>query len=249
MGDHVYCVFGCSGEDGYLGTFPVHDPARADRMVQALGLPSFLRAGPATLDDGLRAPEWEVFVGAYESGFVIGSPAVSGEFLEKERPAALAPMLELWPGARILAVNIEDACNAYSFAWFEGGRLRRRLSVVAQIEEGLLESGLPLPEEEPYLRRRRGDGEDLEFRSPDGEEWSPAWQVGWELAHLVSRRMFGGALNEIEVENLALERFEDPVLRKAMEAPAPAPPKARRPPRVKSPKPPPKGFLRRLFGG
>ena len=150
MGWKASCILSNERAPGYLGMMPPHDPQRARRLIEDLGLGPCRSRGMTTFDEGIY-PDCLV-VGAYDGAAVVGDPQIINAGFSPDGDPLLGRALALFPKAAILRVGLHSVVNLWTYAYFEGGRLLRAYGGAA--DEGVLvDEGEWLPEERPHFER------------------------------------------------------------------------------------------------
>src|SRR4051812_37163734 len=102
MGWKASCLLASTRDDGYLGTFPAHDPARARDLARRLGFDTYRGVGPATFEDGVYPQNGELYVGAYDGAVIVGSDRVAEECLSENVPPFVGRLAACLPRAEMV---------------------------------------------------------------------------------------------------------------------------------------------------
>jgi hypothetical protein len=212
MGFKASCILVNEREPGHLVTAsPQHDPIRARRIVEVLGLGRHHSRGMTTFDDGIY-PQGLV-VGAYDGFTIIGHPEIANACLEPRADTMTARILPAFPRAEVLRVGLHSVVNLWSYALFERGSLRRAYG--GSHDDGVvLDEGALLAEEEPHFERSAvRDGR--RFFYQESERWAEEYDAsayGEELVFEVMGRFFGcrpdRASGDFDPIELPMEAFE-----------------------------------------
>lgn len=208
MGWKASCTFASPRDDGYLKSFPAHEPQKARQLLTLLGS-SYESRGMTTLEEGVYPRGGEhLYVGAYEQALVVGSM----DFLDSAFEGGVPPIVDharaLLPDARVLIVTLHSVVDLFGYAWFEGGRLVRGRAGSA--DDGVFfEQGEPLPLERPLLADSvLRDGERAYPREIHGEEHEfDEAAFGEEFVMDVCRPFLGCRLDEYDLWDLQMEHF------------------------------------------
>jgi hypothetical protein len=202
MGWKAFVVFAAE-EQGYFGTMPVHDPERADKIREQLGLIGFERKGPVVLESVMNPKRGQLVIGAYPRGVAICHRDAPGCFFDDRSHRKISGsaggfarfkdnLLALYPTGEVTAIVLHSVVNLWGYSVYNNGRLLR--SAAGASDDGIIvDEGAPLPEESRILATCPIDSIDEEG-------------VGEELVFDVSTRMFGTRIDEID--NLALPMTE-----------------------------------------
>ncbi len=211
MGWKASCILINERGPGHLGTMPPHDPQRARRLIEDLGLGPCRSRGMTTFDEGIYPDR--LVVGAYDGAAVIGDPQIIDAGFSPADDPLLGRALALFPKATIVRVGLHSVVNLWTYAYFEAGVLIRAYGGAA--EEGVVvDQGEPLPEEQPHFERSIvRDGERLFYADIGGRmaEFSVG-AYGETLAFEVMGRFFGCLIGRdhprIDPFALTMEAFE-----------------------------------------
>lgn len=176
-------------EPGFLGTFPNHDPVAAHELIGKLGLRPVRTSSLSNFDTGLSPKAGWFCVGAYSGAALLAAvPELIG-CVENEDNPMLAKLLNIFPHASLLAVELASATNQFAYGYFVKGSLLRALA--GDAERGIVvDKGTPQPEETPILAMVSN------IDIP---------QKGETLAFAMSQKFFGLPLDRFPSENLAVE--------------------------------------------
>jgi len=201
MGWKAFVLFATDQPPGYFGSFPPHDPQRAEQLRQQLGLTGYETVGPAVLDDGLNPDKNALFIAAPARGIVLSHPdLVQSFFLDGDSDAlgAVPPHVEkfrqallgIYPTGQVLAIVLHSVVNLWGYSLFSEGRLVR--CATGASDDGVIaDFGEPLPEERPLLAQ-------MELNDENGEEFVFA----------VAARLLGRPLDQfVEGLNLGMTEY------------------------------------------
>jgi hypothetical protein len=150
MGWKASCILINERGPGYLGTMPQHDPQRARRLIEDLGLGPCRSRGMTTFDEGIYPDH--LVLEAYDGATVIGDPQIINAGFSPAEDTLLNRALALFQQAAILRVGLHSVVNLWTYAYFEGGKLLRAYGSPA--EEGVVvDEGEWLAEERPHFER------------------------------------------------------------------------------------------------
>lgn len=209
MGWNAACIFVNENGPGYFGGLPPHRSERATGLLSQIYLRAKLRpvCGSNLLDE-LEPPKAHFGFGAYDHGCVLSDwYEVIGCTVDSNKPI-LQRCLSLFSGASVLAFELSSGVNAFGYALYEGGVLRR--AHAGNAKDGITTHiGQPLLEEEGFFRdsevragerffRQRVGGELMEFSTP---------VFGETLVFHVASRFLGTPFDRFPAESLAMERF------------------------------------------
>jgi hypothetical protein len=190
MGWKASCILINERAPFQLGSMPTHDPDRALRLIQKLGLGRHRSHGMTTFELGIY-PE-SLMVGAYDGAAIIGHPDIANVCLERRADPITARVLAVFPQAAVLRVGLHSVVNLWSYAYFKRGTLIRAYGGSA--DDGVvLDEGDLLDEEKPHFERSIvRDGERFFLAEINGEtEEFNASAFGEELTFEVMRRFLG----------------------------------------------------------
>jgi hypothetical protein len=189
MGWSTSCILVNEREAGYLGTFPNHDPAAARELVRRLALGPIRHSSLSNFDAGLGPKAGWFCIGAYPGAALLaGVPALIG-CVEHEENQILAKLLQEFPRASLLALELASATNYFAYAYFSKGLLLRALA--GDAERGVVvNTGTPQPEEAPVLATISS----ADFR-----------HKGESLGFAMSQQFFGCPLDRFAAEKLTVE--------------------------------------------
>jgi hypothetical protein len=210
MGWKASCILINERSPGYLGTMPPHDPQRARRLIEDLGLGPCRSRGMTTFEEGIYPDR--LVVGAYDGAAFIGTSDLINSSERIGHNPLILRVLETFPKAAVLAVCLHSVVNLFGYAYFEAGVLIRAHGGSA--EEGVVvDQGERLPEEQPHFERSIvRDGKRLFYADIGGRmaEFS-AEAYGETLAFEVMARYFGCPLDKlpgIDPLGLPMEAFD-----------------------------------------
>jgi hypothetical protein len=192
MGWSATCILVNEREPGYLGSFPQHDSLVAHTLVKKLGLGPICASSISNLDAGLSPkPNW-ICVGAYSGASILaGVPGLIG-CVERSGNPLLKKLLEAYPRASLLLMELASSNNHFGYAYFFKGSLMRALAGDAQ--RGIVVNfGDPQPEEISILAA-----------APNSE----IPKRGEALAFGMSQRFFGFPFDRFPAEKLTVEMIE-----------------------------------------
>jgi len=125
MGWKAFNLFATVRDESYLTSFPPPLPERAREFLKLLG-GTFRSEGATTLEKGLYpAGNDELYVGAYEGAFVLGSIPITEEAFAGVVPKAVTCVNTMLPGCRVLIVLLHSVVDLFGYAIFEHNRLVR----------------------------------------------------------------------------------------------------------------------------
>jgi hypothetical protein len=209
VGWKAACIFVNEDDPGYFGTSPPHREERAVGLLFDLYGDGRIRpAGDSTLQQELVPPKGHFGFGAYDAGCVLSDwDEVPGCAADGNKPI-LRRCLSLFPEASVLVFELASAVNAFGYALYERGSLRRAYAGDAQ--NGITtDIGQLLPEEEPFFRDSEVRQGQRFFRTwIDGEltEFDAA-AFGEELAFHVLIPFVGVPFDRFRSESLPMGRF------------------------------------------
>lgn len=211
MGWKASCILINERGPGYLGTMPPHDPQRARRLIEDLGLGPCRSRGLTTFDEGLYPDH--LVLGAYDGATVIGTPDLINSSERIGRNLLILRVLNAFPKATVLSVCLHSVVNLFGYASFEDGVLIRAYGGSA--EDGVVvDQGELLPEEQPHFEHSIvRDGKRLFYADIGGRmaEFS-AEAYGETLAFEGMARFFGCRIGRdhpwIDPFALTMEAFE-----------------------------------------
>ena len=150
MGWRASCILINERGPGYLGTMPPHDPQRARRLIEDLGLGPCRSRGMTTFEEGIYPDR--LVVGAYNGAAFIGDPRIiNAGFCPSDDPLP-SRVLTLFPQSAILRVGLHSVVKLWTYAYFEAGVLIRVYGGAA--EEGVVvDQSEWHPEERPHFER------------------------------------------------------------------------------------------------
>ena len=188
-------------ESRQLATMPTHDPERARRLIEELGLGPCRSRGTTTFDLGISVEL--MVIGAYEGAAIIGHPDIVNACLEPRADPMTARILTVFPQAAVLRVGLASVVNLWSYSYFEQGRLVRAYGGSA--DDGVvMDEGELLAEEHPHFERSVvRDGQRFFYAEIGGKtEEFAASAFGEELVFEVMRRFLGGRPDQTSGEGV-----------------------------------------------
>lgn len=179
MGWKIFAIFAAE-EAGYFGTKPPHDPARAERLRQQLGLDGYEPAGPSRFDQAMYPRDGALHIGAYPRGMILCDADLPACFFDEQPRRSIngagmafgefkARLLALYPDGLVVALVLHSVVNLWGYSVYSRGELLR--SAAGASDDGLIANhGAPLAEEAAILGicpldeiDAEGYGEDLVF--------------------------------------------------------------------------------------
>ncbi len=187
MGWKIFAIFAAE-EAGYFGTLPPHDPARAERLREQLGLGGYDHVGPSRFVDAMYPRGGALHIGAYPRGMILCDVDLPACFFDAQSRHSIngagmefgefkSRLLALYPDGLVVALVLHSVVNLWGYSVYSRGALLR--SAAGASDDGLIANhGAPLAEEAAILGICPVDGVDAEG-------------YGEELVFDVSARLFG----------------------------------------------------------
>lgn len=216
MGWKAACILVNEREPGYLGTLPKHDSQAARDLVDQLGLGSYRSLGLTFFDSGIYPEDGHLVIGAYDRAAIVASQDLIFGAVTGENARVLHRLLELFPAAELLVMELLSVVNYWAYAYYRQGALQR--AYAGSADDGVLvETGELQPQEDDYFAHSvvRDGVRSFEL---DGETWT-ADQVGASLTLSMASRflgnsLLGNSLNEVDEKKsvlyLTVEEFAQP---------------------------------------
>jgi hypothetical protein len=211
MGWKAACILINEREPGYLGTLPEHDSQAARDLVDQLGLGSNRSLGLTDFDSGIYPKDGHLVIGAYAGAAIVASQDLVFGTVTGENTHVLRRLLELFPAAELLVMELHSVVNYWAYAYYRHGELQRAYGGSA--DDGVLvELGELQSEERDYFAHSVvQDG--IRTFELDGETWT-ADQMGESLTFSMAIRFLGNSLDEVDEKKSALyltmEDFAEP---------------------------------------
>jgi hypothetical protein len=206
MGWKAACILVNERETGYLGTLPQHDAPAARNLIEQLGLGPYRSLGLTDFDSGVYPERGRLVIGAYDGAAIVAERDLVYGTVTGQTGLILARLLELFPAAEVLVLELHSVVNYFAYASYRQGRLQRAFAGSA--EDGVMvEMGAVQPEERDYFARSvvRDGVRSFEL---DGATWTVD-QVGESLAFAMASRFLGEPLDEFACEDLIVEEFDE----------------------------------------
>jgi hypothetical protein len=206
MGWKAACVLINEREPGYLGTLPEHDPRAARDLIERLGLGSYRSLGLTTFDYGMYPdPAGHLVVGAYDGAAIVAGQDLIYGTVTGENAHVLHRLLEMFPNAELLVIELHSVVNYFAYAYYRRGQLQRAFAGSA--DDGVLvETGELQPEEQDYFAHS-AERDGVRTFDLDGEILTVD-QVGDGLVFEMAGRFLGESMYEFECDDLTVEEFE-----------------------------------------
>jgi hypothetical protein len=147
-----------------------------------------------------------MYIGAYDQAAVITARFVTEEFLGGQTPAVIEKIEAAMPGAKALAIGLNEETSYFGYAWFESGKLIRCRAGSA--DTGVtVDQGKPLAAEKPLLAKlNERDGQRYYVEVLNGEPTEHTEEeMGQDLVFEVAKPMLGCRLDEFKLSKLAVE--------------------------------------------
>lgn len=214
MGWKAACILVNKREPGYLGTLPKHDSQAARELAHQLGLGSYHSLGLTDFDSGIYPKDGHLVIGVYGGAAIVASQDLIFGAVTGENTRVLHRLLELFPAAELLVMELHSVVNYWAYAFYRRGALQR--AYAGSADDGVLvETGELQPEEHGYFARSvvRDGVRSFEL---NGETWT-ADQMGESLTLSIASRFLGESLDEVgkvderkSVLYLTVEEFAQP---------------------------------------
>ena len=207
MGWKTACILINERERGYLGTLPTHDQRTARELIARLGLGSYQSLGLTDFDYGMYPAEGRLVIGAYPGTAIVASQDLVFGTVTGEKTALLNKLLESFPTAELLVLELHSVSNYFAYACYDQGKLLR--AYAGSADDGILiEVGELQPEEEALFVRSTMRNGVLYFTFADDNEEYTIDQIGEEIVFSLAARFFDAPLDEFASEDLIVEEFE-----------------------------------------
>src|SRR5262249_52987925 len=146
-------------------------------------------------DYGVYPQKKRLVIGAYDGAAIVAGQDLVFGTVTGEKPSLLRRLLELYPDADILVVELHSVVNYFAYAYYRRGELLR--AYAGSADNGILvETGDLQPEEQIYFTHSElRDG--MRYFEFHGETYS-ADQIGEELAFAMARKFLGVQLDEFD---------------------------------------------------
>ena len=206
MGWKAACILVNERETGYLGTLPEHDSSAARDLIERLGLGPYRSLGLTDFDSGVYPERGRLVIGAYDGAAIVAEQDLVFGTVTGATGLILARLLELFPAAGLLVLELHSVVNYFAYASYRQGQLERAFAGSA--DDGVLvEMGEVQPEERDYFARSvvRDGARSFEL---DGATWTVD-QVGESLAFAMASRFLGEPLDAFAGEDLIVEEFDE----------------------------------------
>ena len=206
MGWKAACILVSEREPGYLGALPQHDPVAAHDLIVRLGLGSCPSLRLTDFDYGVYPESGRFVIGAYNGAAIVAGQDLVFGMVIGEKGDVLRQLLELFPAAEILVIELHSAVNYFGYAYYRGQELQR--AYAGSAEDGVLvERGELQPEEQDYFAHSEvRDG--MRYFDLDGETWTVD-QIGEILVFAMASKFLGKPLNQLSLKNLTVEELEE----------------------------------------
>jgi hypothetical protein len=203
VGFKVFIAF-ATDEPGYFGSFPEHDPQRAEQLRSELGLDHFQPVGLRGLDAAIYPRGDVLYLGAYPRGAIVCHSRLPGHFFDEESGRKIcgtssafkdfkSRFLALYASGEVLVLVLHSVVNLWGYCVYARGVVVR--SAAGSADDGLIVStGIPLPEEARIL-------ESCPIQKVDENV------LGEELVFDVSTRIFGQRIDELDELPLLLTEY------------------------------------------
>ncbi len=212
MGWKAECIFVNENGPGYLGTLPNHDWRLARAYLESLFPNRPLPPGMlSNLLDELTPPAGFMAVGAYPGACVISDWQDLIGCATPNNNATLRQLLQLFPAAEVIALELESVTTSFAYAVYDKGNLRRAYG--GEARAGItIDIGEPLPEELPFFNEAQvQNGGRVFFQRLGGQVFEfDAVGIGESMAMAVTSRVFGKPLDRFPAERLQVERIRHP---------------------------------------
>jgi hypothetical protein len=206
MGWKAACILVSERETGYLGTLPQHDSLAARDLIARLGLGPYRSLGLTDFDHGIYPARGRLVIGAYDGAAIVAERDLVVGTVTGKTGLILARLLERFPAAELLVLELHSVVNYFAYASYRQGQLLR--AYAGSADDGVLvELGQVQPEERDYFARSvvRGGVRVFEL---DGAT-STVDQVGESLAFAMASQFFGKPLDAFAGEDLIVEEFDE----------------------------------------
>jgi hypothetical protein len=207
MGWKAACILVNEREPGYLGTLPKHDTQAARHLADQLGLGSYRSLGLTDFDSGIYPKDGSLVIGAYAGAALVASQELIFGAVTGENTRVMQRLLELFPAAELLVMELHSVVNYWAYAYYRSGELQR--AYAGSAEDGVLvETGEVQPEERDYFAHSVVQNGIRTFTS-EGETWTTD-QMGESLTLSMAGRFVGQSLEEADdIFYLTVEEFAE----------------------------------------
>jgi uncharacterized protein DUF6928 len=208
MGWKAACILVNEREPGYLGTLPTHHSQAARDLADQLGLGSYRRLGLTVFNAGIYPEDGHLVIGAYDGAAIVASQDLIFGAATGENTRVLRRLLDLFPAAELLVMELHSVVNYWAYAYYRAGELQR--AYAGSADDGVLvETGEVQPEERDYFVHSVVQHGVRTF-TRHGETWT-ADQMGESLTLSMAGRFVGESLDEAdEILYLTVEEFAEP---------------------------------------
>lgn len=207
MGWKAFTLFATDQPSGYFGSFPQHDPERAEAIRIRLGLDRYEIKGKSTFEQGIYPQNGSLFIGAYPGGTILCEEDLPFDFFDEisekthvpgvERRNFRSNFLNLYPAGQVLAIVLHSVVDLWGYSLYSKGKWIR--AATGSSDDGLIgQFGQPLPEEERILRECP-----IEKVHEEG--------IGEELVFDVSTRFLGKRIDAFDEFNLQMTEYQKQV--------------------------------------
>ena len=207
MGWKAACILVNEREPGYLGTLPKHDSQAAHDLADQLGLGSYCSLGLTAFDSGIYPEDGHLVIGAYDGAAIVASQDLIFGAVTGENARVLRRLLDLFPAAELLVMELHSVVNLWAYAYYRAGELQRAYAGSA-VDGVLVETGELQPEEHDYFVHSVVQNGVRTFEL-EGESWTVD-QVGESLVFRMASRFLGTSLDDFVGEALTVEEFVQP---------------------------------------
>lgn len=210
MGWKAECIIVSERGPGHVVKQPAHNPERARELITKLDLGPFQTAQPDTFDRAMNPASGVFSIGAYDGAFILCDDRLCGTVENPSKPE-IRKILDAFPGASMLALELQSVTNYFGYALFENGTLQRAYGGDSD-RSVQIDSGAIQPEEQPYFDKSVvRDGKRFFVAEIGGaDEEFDASEFGEELAFAMAARFFGEKLDSasLDLEQFQMESFQ-----------------------------------------
>lgn len=189
MGWSISCILVNEREKGYFGLFPQFNHDLAQDVISKLGFGPIRKSSIVSLEIGLSSRKGWFAVGAYEGAVILsGLPEMFG-CGEMPSNKILTRVVDVFPTAKVLAIELASVTNYFGFSLYERHKLVRGFA--GDADRGIvLDVGEKQPEEAEIISKS------------NNVDWR---DCGESLVFAMSARFFGLPLDQYDAEKLAVE--------------------------------------------
>jgi hypothetical protein len=144
MGWKAACILINEREPGYLGTLPTHHALAARALADQLGFDSYHSQGLTDFDSGIFPENGLLVIGAYDGAAIIASKDLIIGAVTGENAQVLYRLLELFPAAELLIIELHSVINYFAYAYYRQGALQRAYAG-STVDGVLVETGTVNP--------------------------------------------------------------------------------------------------------